>query len=131
MTQFIEVLRTGMTVAGMVRRAGAQVQVSDAFKIESKKKQVKRWGQPRYREISRADFTSTGQQVLQNDPDAVEAEPVAEAPALEGSFAELDGLNVEDTLAAVATFGDEKLASFIEFEKATSNRVGVLGALEA
>jgi hypothetical protein len=96
----------------------------------SKKEQTKKWGAPRYREITRADFEATGGKVLGEEEAPVE-EPVAEVFEVEpaGKFEGLVGLNVEDTLQAVAGFDEEELAEFIVFEQANENRKGVLEPL--
>lgn len=136
MAKFIEVLKDGLTVQGRVTRAGQRVQVKDEFNALSKKAQVDRWGVPRYREISRADFEGTGGEVKGEEPEAdapvanneeAAVEPVAD----ENPYAEFDGLNAEDTLALAAGLDESELAGFIAYEMAGANRKTVLDALGA
>ncbi len=140
MSKFVEVLVDGLTVRGQVRRAGETVQVPGEFTMQSKRKQVSRWGHPKFHEISRADHLNRGGQVLENDPVVPKASEAEETPedaspddSVEpaASFEALVGLNVEDTLVAVAEFGEEELAEFIVYETAGENRSGVLGPLGA
>lgn len=132
MAKFIEVLETGLTVRNAVRRAGDRVQVPDDFPLTSKRKQTKRWGAPRYREISREDYEGTGGKVLDNEiPEVAE---IPEAPVVEeavevSKFPELEGLNAEATLAAVVGFSDAEMADFVAFEVAGENRKSVLEPL--
>lgn len=135
MAKFLEVLTDGLTVSGRVQPAGARVQVSEDFPLLSKKDQSKRWGAPRYREITQADFTGsggavTGEESVAEPAEVEEVVEVEEAEVTtEDKFAFLAGANVEDTLAAAAEFSDEDLAEFIAFEQAGKNRAGVLGPL--
>lgn len=133
MAKFIEVLKTGLTVRNGVRRSGDRVQVPEDFPLISKKDQTKRWGAPRYREITRADFENVGGKVVNDEAPAEEpAVEVDEAPAevvTENPFAVFDGLNVEDTLILAADFSDEELAAFVAYEAAGENRKGVLEPL--
>ena len=147
MSKFVEVLVEGLTVRGQVRSAGDTVQVPEGFLIQSKRKQVARWGHPKLHEISREDHLNRGGQVLENDPvppagvvkepAASEAQETPEDEAVEEStevvhtFSALDGLNVEDTLEAVRQFGEDELAQFVSHEIAGENRSGVLGPLGA
>lgn len=150
MSQFIQVLETGLTVRGVVRNAGEVVAVSDDFNIQGKRAQVKRWDKPRYKEISEDEFKSLGGGGVSDDVDpelaAIEADLAAKAEEgqggittdesvggeiIEGPFKDLEGLNVEDTLKAVAEFDEEMLQNFILHEKATENRKGVLEPLGA
>lgn len=71
MAKFVEVLVTGISVRGRVRSAGDVVQVADDFNIQSKKDQVKRWGQPKYKEISQPEFEGRGGEP-KGIPEAVE-----------------------------------------------------------
>ena len=133
MAKFIEVLQDGLTVERKVCRAGQRLQVTSAFDIKSKKAQAKRWGAPRYREITKADYEGVGGVVVAEE-EVVEAPEVAEAPepvevAPESEFEALEGLNVQDTLEAVSGFSDEQTEAFIRFEKEGQNRSSVLNAL--
>ncbi len=141
MAKYIEILKTGLTVARKVQVAGARVQVSDDFPIQSKKEQVARWGIPRYREITEEDFIDSGGVVKGAIPagmfitpaEVAAAQEPAEVPAealVDELFAPLVGLNVDETLQAVATFDDEQMAKFILWEQSNQARVGVLRALE-
>lgn len=141
MSKFIEVLVTGLTVRSQVRVAGEFVQVPDDFPIQGKRKQVKRWGHPKFHEVTRAEFLAQGGTELEIDDAPVTETPEGdETPEDAGSdtetvpvdsFAALQGLNVEDTLKAVSEFGEEELSSFIVHEKTGENRAGVLGPLGA
>lgn len=145
MAKFVEVLKDGLTLAGAVRLAGARVQVSEDLSLLSKKKQVKRWGAPRYRQITEADFTGVGGELADEGslitpiPEGV-GQPVEEDKADEGTkvettitpedkFAAVSGLNIEDTLLAVSAFSEADLAEFIAYESAGQARVGVLEPL--
>ncbi len=140
MAKFIEVLKDGLTVQGVVRYAGERCQVRDVFPLKSKKNQTKKWGAPRYRQITEADFTGTGGEIVEDDAVAPVADPAgdageeaaAEATEVvtpEDKFAGVAGLNVEDTLLAVSGFSEEDLAEFIAFEQAGQARSGVLEPL--
>lgn len=138
MANFIEVLRDGLTVERTVRRSGDRVQVQDTFSIVSKKAQAKRWGKPRYREITRTDFLATGGSVVGEDEPSEEPvqtadDRVPDAPAevieVVNQFEALEGLNVEDTLKAIADFSDEKISDFVEYEVSGQARVTLLEAL--
>ncbi len=147
MSKFVEVLVDGLTVRGQVRSAGDTVQVPEGFLIQSKRKQVARWGHPKLHEISRDDHVNRGGQVLENDPvppAGVVKEPAAseaqETPEDDSGgevvepaapFEALFGLGVEDTLEAVRQFGEDELAQFVSHEIAGENRSGVLGPLGA
>ncbi len=140
MSKFVEVLVDGLTVRGQVRSAGETVQVPGDFPMQSKRKQVKRWGHPKFHEISRDDFLNQGGQELENDPVEPKAPGVAETPedaSVESSvggahsFSALEGLNVEDTLTAVADFDEDELQTFVAYERDGDNRSGVLGPLGA
>jgi len=127
--QFIEVLRDGLTVSGTVRRAGDRVQTRSGFKGMGKKAQTKRWGSPRYREITRADFEAVGGEVQETEvteaPESAEVAPVE----VEDKFASLADLNIEDTLMAVSEFSEGELAEFVAYEVRGQNRKGVLEPL--
>lgn len=126
---FVEVLVDGLTVGGKVRMAGEAVS-DPALEPVSKTEQVKKWGQPRYKEISEKEFNERGGSVAEVAPEMVPPEPSAEQVAgSENEFTSLADLNVDDTLSAVAEFDDEKTARFIEFEKSGAARKGVLGPL--
>lgn len=126
MAHYLEVLIDGLTVERKVQMAGTRVQVSEDFPLTSKRNQVKRWGKPRYKEITQADFEGSGGVV---DPD-LDADDDDEGQEDEQSpFQVLDGLPVEATLEAVAGFDEAQLAEFIAYEQAGANRVGVLRAL--
>jgi hypothetical protein len=137
--KFIEVLRDGLTVERKVHMAGDRIQVTGAFNVVSKKKQVKRWGAPRYREITRADFEGVGGKIVNPEPEDEAQEDVpgevvvedvpGEVP--ENYFAALDGLDVEETLVVAANFTDEQTAAFIVYEQEGENRLEVLNALSA
>jgi hypothetical protein len=129
MAQFIEALTNGLTVQGRVLRSGQRVQVSDAFPVASKRDQVKRWGAPRYKEISRGDYEGSGGEVKGEEEVAVTQEPVTEPEAPADPFAAFDGLNVEETLALAATLDEADLAGFIAHEQENANRKSVLAAL--
>ena len=141
MSKFVEVLVTGLTVHSQVRKAGEFVQVPDDFVIQSKRKQVKRWGHPKLHEVTKTEFEAQGGIVLDID-DAPESEapkapekPKASTGGASDTtvdpFAALEGLDVQDTLSAVSQFGEDDLASFIVHEKNGANRAGVLGPLGA
>lgn len=141
MSKFVEVLVTGLTVRSHVRVAGEFVQVPDDFPIQGKRKQVKRWGHPKFHEVSRAEFLAQGGTELEIDDEPESEAPEGdETPEDAGSgdsavvvdpFAALSGLNVEDTLNAVSAFGEDELSAFIVHEKTGENRAGVLGPLGA
>ena len=127
MAQYLEVLIDGLTVERKVQMAGTRVQVSEDFATMPKRKQVRRWGKPRYKMITRGDFLASG-----GIPSFDEADEDDEDDPLEDQqspFQVLDGLPVEATLEAVAGFGEDQLAEFIAHERAGANRVGVLRAL--
>lgn len=135
MSKFIEVLHTGLTVQGRVCISGQRVQVRDEFPMQSKKKQAARWGAPRYRQITRADFEASGGAVLggEEEPAAEPAEPTTTTTETvpEDKFARFAELNVEDTLQAAAELTEEALAEFVLWEQAGQARKGVLGPLGA
>ncbi len=127
MAQYLEVLRDGLTVERKVQMAGTRVQVSEDFNTMTKRQQVKRWGKPRYKIITRADFlASGGVPSFDEDDESDEDEAVDQVSS---PFAVLDGLPVEATLEAVAGFDEEQLAAFIAYEQDGPARVGVLRAL--
>lgn len=148
MAKFIEVLHRGLTVQGRVCNAGQRVQVRDSFPMASKKEQAERWGAPRYRQISRADFEAVGGSVKAEPApaagvvkaEAKEAAKEAETPAAaaasaevtettettEDQFAAFDGLNVEDTLQKAADLSEDALQAFIAWEQTGQARKGVL-----
>ncbi len=131
--KFIEVLKDGLTVERTVRMAGDRIQVTDAFKVLSKKKQAKLWGAPRYREITQADFEGTGGEIVVTgyEEDEDEVQEVEAMIVEENPFVVMDGLDVEATLEAAVNFTDEQTAAFIEYERDNANRVSVLDALGA
>lgn len=129
MAKFVEALVDGLTVQGRVLRAGQRSQVRDEFPMQSKRDQTKRWGAPRYREISRSDYESAGGSVIVEE---IEEKPVItedNPPVDGGPFAEFDGLNVEDTLAKAAELDESEIAAFIVHEQEGANRKSVLAAL--
>lgn len=134
---YVEVLKTGLTIGGKVRREGEVVSAPD-FEPQSKSDQVKRWGEPRYKQISQAEFAERGGR---DDEPAVTFDiPPAEEPtkviektsASADEFADFEGLNVQATLDRVASFDDAKTARFVQWEKGRENpRKTVLGPLGA
>lgn len=138
MSKFVEVMVDGLTVVGQVRMAGDVVQVPEKFPLTGKRKQVARWGHPKYREITREDFLTQGGQELENYPAPTKTPEVPEA-AENGSgdssveppdpFESFEGLSVEDTLKAAAALDEGELDAFIVHEKAGKNRSEVLGPL--
>lgn len=128
---FVEVLVDGLTVGGRVRMAGEVVR-APAFEPMSKSDQVKKWGQPRYKEISEKEFNERGGTdevalpVELTPPEPPAKEP--EAPVA-GEFDEMVEFDVDATLDAAASFDDEKVARFVEWEKANKNRKTVLEPL--
>lgn len=130
---YVEVLTDGLTIGGAVRRAGDCVALEKGFEPQSKKDQVERWGEPRYRKITQKEFEERGGQrgeVLGFNPEAP-AEPVEAPESPPGEFAEFGDLNVEDTLSRVASLDDEAVARFILWEQGNDNRKGVLEPLGA
>ncbi len=141
MSKFVEVLVTGLTVHGQVRKAGEFVQVPDGFAFQTKRKQVKRWGHPKFHEVTKTEFEAQGGKVLDIDdapesdaseaPEKPEDASGGESDTTVDPFAALSGLDVQDTLSAVSGFAEDELASFIVHEKTGANRAGVLGPLGA
>lgn len=136
MAQFVEVLRTGLTMRSQVRRAGDRVQLTYEFNLLSKKAQVQKWGAPRYRKITREDFEGGGGKVLHNDPNPAPEVPevpeVATGEKVEtpsNPFAAFEDKNVEETLALAAELSESDLEAFIAYEQEGAGRVGVLMAL--
>lgn len=132
---YVEVLADGLTLGGAVRRAGDAVAVDD-LEPQSKKDQVERWGEPRYRKISQKEFEERGGVEGESlgafaaEATAAEEEP-ASGGAPEDEFAGLEDENVDETLSAVAEFDDETTARFIKWEQENANRKGVLEPLGA
>ena len=131
MAHYLEVLIDGLTVERKVQMAGTRVQVSEDFNLMTKRKQVKRWGKPRYKMITRGDFLASGGiPSFDEDDEDDEGDEGEQAEDSQSPFQVLDGLPVEATLEAVAGFGEDQLAEFIAYERAGANRVGVLRALD-
>ncbi len=143
MSKFVEVLVTGLTVASQVRMAGEFVQVPDSFEIQGKRKQVQRWGHPKYHEVTRREFLDQGGTELEIDEATAPFTKTPEAPETPQDdaggdagvpvtpFMAFDGLNVEDTLSLAAGLDEDALTAFISHEKNGENRSGVLGPLGA
>ena len=151
MSQYVQILRTGLSMRGAVRREGDLVMVDDGFPLQSKRRQVKRWGHPKYREISHEEFIELGgkSQALPSQLKALEdavaaasepesgepgadSEPEATLPGdQEGEFDFLNGLNVDEILEMAATFDEETLSRFIVHEQGDQARRGVLEPLGA
>lgn len=129
MPKFIESLTDGLTMRGRVLRAGQRIQVESDRELLSKREQTKRWGKPRYRQITESDFEAAGGTVKDDEAEAAPAEPTAEVEEPAGEFAEFEGLNVEETLEKAAELDEEALGRFIQHEQATENRKGVLQPL--
>lgn len=133
MAKFIEVLTDGLTVQGRVQRAGARVQVREDFPVVTKKSQTKRWGSPRYREITRADFENSGGEVEEDlvFTDDTESSEDAGVEEVVNPFAAFEGKNVDETLQLAMALSEDELAAFIVYERENANRISVLQALGA
>lgn len=130
--QYVEILADGITMRGSVRMAGQLVAVPDEVPLQAKSKQVERWGSPRYKKISKAEFEDRGgSEDPGGAPEFTTGVSRDRAAASGDEFAILDGKNVEATLAIVADFDDAQTQRFIRWEQENANRKTVLEALGA
>ncbi len=147
MKTYVQVLETGLTLGGSVRVAGECVAMHEGFAVQSKQDQVKRWGKPKFKEITEQEYIAlTGAKPESYPPPVTKTSLAAAAPAEElaaeggevpaegvpatlDEFAHLSGLNIAQTLEAASEMSEETLARFLAWERAGKNRAGVLGPL--
>ncbi len=99
MAKYIEVLKDGLTVARKVQMAGARVQLSHDFPLQTKKEQTARWGAPRYREITEEDFIGTGGVVKGAVPAGMFVTPAETAAAAAEEVPEPEDISEEEAAA--------------------------------